>query len=176
MYKCQNWHHLIWFDRTYNNGNHIMMTYATSSPAATTGAGQGNNNIPVSFPLFPFSFLLIRPIVWDIVVCCLYSTLNQRKNDGNVCWPWSCSSPACMSELCHFYNTTLAKGRARFRSVQCLRSLLETPRYAKANKPQDRCDQESPSGQDCQSGAEEEGKSIKRPLLWLPSTFCLPQP
>lgn len=25
-----------------------MMTYATSSPAATTGGGQGNNNIPVS--------------------------------------------------------------------------------------------------------------------------------
>lgn len=25
-----------------------MMTYATSSPAATTGGGQGNNHIPVS--------------------------------------------------------------------------------------------------------------------------------
>ncbi|MCJ1268505.1 hypothetical protein MMC22_008393 [Lobaria immixta] len=34
--------------RAYNNinGGHIMMTYATSSPAATTGGGQGNNNIP----------------------------------------------------------------------------------------------------------------------------------
>lgn len=37
-------------NRAYNNinGGHIMMTYATSSPAATTGGGQGNNNIPVS--------------------------------------------------------------------------------------------------------------------------------
>lgn len=50
---------MLWFDRTYNNGNHIMMTYATSSPAATTGGGQGNNNIPVSFPLFSFFLLLI---------------------------------------------------------------------------------------------------------------------
>lgn len=35
-------------DRTYSTGGHIMMAYATSSPAATTGGGQGNNNIPVS--------------------------------------------------------------------------------------------------------------------------------
>lgn len=35
-------------NRAYSNGGHIMMTYATSSPAATTGGGQGNNNIPVS--------------------------------------------------------------------------------------------------------------------------------
>lgn len=75
-----------------------------------------------------------------------------------------------MSELCNFYNTPLAKGRARFRSVQCMRSLFETPRYAKTNKPQDRCDQESPSGKDCQPGAEEEGKLIKS--FMVAQHFC----
>ena len=55
-----------------------MMTYATSSPAATTGAGQGNNNIPVSFPLFPFSFFSYPPYYLrycglSSVVCTLLS-------------------------------------------------------------------------------------------------------
>lgn len=120
-----------------------------------------------------FSPLVYFIVLWfsDIVVCCLYSQSN--KNDGNICWPWSCSLPACMSELCHFYNSTMAKGRDRFRSVQCLRSLLETPRYAKANQPQDRCDKESPSGKDCQPGAEEESKSILKKIChyyWLCAT------
>lgn len=36
-----------------------MMAYATSSPAATTGGGQGNHHIPVSFILVPCSLIFL---------------------------------------------------------------------------------------------------------------------
>lgn len=55
-----------------------MMTYATSSPAATTGGGQGNNHIPVSFyslPLFTLSSYHFPTL--SSVACTIL--LNQEK-------------------------------------------------------------------------------------------------
>ena len=60
-----------------------MMTYATSSPAATTGGGQGNNHIPVSLyplPLFTLSSYHFPTLSSAAFIC----TLKPRENDGNI--------------------------------------------------------------------------------------------
>lgn len=63
-------------NRAYKNGGHIMMAYATSSPAATTGGGQGNNNIPVS--LSPASSYDTVPVLASVITSYRQNSLTAQ--------------------------------------------------------------------------------------------------